>query len=259
MNQFEPLVTVVVPTHLEENEKYLHWCLKSILSSVGVDLEVICFSSAEKCPEVPKEVTLIHDPRIKSCTAKYMAGVKMSHPSSKYIMFISDDVMVSKYTIAELADSIGDYGIIMNPASNCDATTRYQTTYTLTKECFGGRKETCVVGLKSSLEEIAGFEQAVIDYPKTQRIWIDPGWVSYYCTMIPKQVLKAVGDIDERLDVRGNDVDYSYRARGLGVASMINLGVFCLHFGDKSLPKCTSKEQYDAADRVFQAKYASQK
>ena len=84
---------------------------------------------------------------------------------------------------------------------------------------------------------------------------IDPGWISFYCAMIPKTVLNRVGDLDEKLDVRYNDTDYCERARKLGIPSMINLGAFALHFGDRSLPKCTTAEQYADADKAWMEKH----
>lgn len=251
-----PIVTVVVPHHLNENDKYLNWCLKAILATEGIPIEVLAFSSAPQCPDVPENVTLRHDtdPAMKSCSAKYMAGYRMSHPSSKYMMFISDDVIVSKHTIKELADTLGDLGAIINPASNCDATTRYRTEYT-----FSNTADKWTVPLKCSLEDALPYlegNQGVIEKPLERRVIIDSGWVSFYCTMIPKVVMEAVGELDERLDVRHNDVDYCQRARALGAPSLINLGAFALHFGDKTIPKCTTEAQYAEADKVFQEKYS---
>lgn len=251
-DQMKPFVTVVVPFHLSENQKYLNWCLNAIKESVGIGVEILCFSSAKYAPDTPYGVELFHDPeKYSNVTKKYTAGYKMSHPGSKYMMYISDDVMVSKHTIAELADTIGDSGLILNPASNCDATTRYYSSYSVSNE-HGVSKQ---IPLKTTMEDMVGYQQAIIDYPKERRVLIDPGWVSFYCTMIPKSVMKAVGPLDEKLDVRHNDVDYCHRARKIGVPSMINLGVFACHFGDRTLPKCTTSEMYGDADKAFQEKY----
>ena len=241
-----PLVTVVVPHHLNENDKYLHWCLTSIMSSVDVELDVICISDAETDPAVPCGVTLRHDRTLNNVTKKWHAGLAMSDPRSKYVMLISDDVMVSKHTIGEMARTIGDVDMILNPASNCDATTRYYATFDL-----GGWP----IPHKLRIDQLEGREKQVIEFPKSRRILIDPGWVSWYCTMLPKSAVEKVGQLDERLDVRHNDVDYCHRARLIGIPSLINLGVFALHFGDVTLPKCTSPAEYAAADQAFQEKY----
>lgn len=246
MVQSNPLVTVIIPHHLDENQRYLNWCLTSILASVDVDLDVICLSDAENAPHTPDGVTLVHDTDLINVTRKWSKGLAMADPKSKYVMLISDDVMVSKYTIAGMARAIGDHQMILNPASNCDATTRYYTEF---------RLGDWAIPHKLTLEQLEGREQMVIDYPMHYPILIDPQWVSWYCTMLPKSVIEKVGLLDERLDVRHNDVDYCHRARQMGIPSLIHLGVFALHFGDKTLPKCTRPEEYDAADRAFQEKY----
>ena len=243
----KPLVTVISTNHLAENFNYLDWSLKSILSSVDVDFEVLCFSSAKECPEVDSKITLIHDPvKYSSCSAKFNAGVKMAHPNSKYICMVADDVMISKYLLMELSGVLEGNELIIGPASNCDSTTRYHTTYFL-----GSQEKHIRIGQKSSLEDIQGFEQNVIDHPRERRVLIDPGWISFYCTMMSKKVIDKVGLLDERMDVRWNDYQYCERARKLGIPSMIDLGTFALHFGDKTLPKCVTKEQYDQADKAF--------
>ena len=245
-----PLITVISVHHLNENDKYLHWSLTSIMASVGISFEVICLSDAPECPKVPDGVRLIHDKDLINVTKKWNKGLELASKESKYVVLISDDVMISKYMLAELADTIGDNLWIMNPASNCDATTRYKTEFIL-NDSFGNSRK---VSLKSTLEDIWGFEYGVINFPKERRILIDTGWISFYCTMFPKAVLKAVGELDERLDVRWNDYDYCARARKLGIQSLINLGVFCLHFGDRTLPKCTTQAQYDLADQAYREK-----
>ena len=247
-----PLVTVIVPNHLTENYPYLKWCVKSILSSERCDLEVLVISDAAHgyVSFEDKRVRSVWSQELNNCTKKWHHGVKYASPSSKYIMLISDDVMVSKHTIGEMARTIGDNQMILSPASNCDSTTRYHTDFFL-----GGPGDTIKIPLKCTLDQIKGYEQDVIDYPRGQKVLIDPGWVSFYCTMFPKTVLETVGDFDEQLDVRYNDVDYCQRARNLGIRAFVHLGVFALHFGDRTLPISTSKEEYDAADIAYFKKY----
>ncbi len=249
MAQSEPLVTVIVPHHLNQNDEYLHWCVKSVLASEGVALEVIVISDAEQAGDIP-EVTYVHNPDLNNVTKKWHYGVKMANPSSKYVMLISDDVMVSKYTIADLAQAIGDNQMILGPASNCDATTRFYAQFYAT--------EHKPMTLKMTMADLHPDQQAVIDFPKMNPILIDPGWVSFYCTMFPKTVLTAVGDFDEALDCRHNDVDYCQRARRLGIPALIHLGVYALHFGDKTLPLTTSQSDYAAADEAYRQKNAAQ-
>ena len=248
----QPLITVIVPHHLNRNEDYLKWCVKSILATELCPLEVLVMSDAERgvdCFNDPR-VTSMWNSSFNNLTKKWNECLRLASPASKYVMLISDDVMVSKHTIGEMARTIGDNQMILSPASNCDSTTRYHTDFFL-----GGPGDTIKIPLKCTLDQIKGYEQDVIDYPRGQKVLIDPGWVSFYCTMFPKTVLETVGDFDEQLDVRYNDVDYCQRARNLGIRAFVHLGVFALHFGDRTLPISTSKEEYDAADIAYFKKY----
>ena len=251
-----PKVTCIVPHHLNENDEYLKWCLRSITASVNANIEVICISDAEKPPNVECDpyILFIYDPTLNNATKKWHHGIKLARKDSKYIMLISDDVMVSKHTIAELANTIGDYAMIMGPASNCDANTRFHTQFKLTN----GFDE-ITVNQKETLENIKGFEQGVLEYPLSKRILIDLPWISFYCTMFPRVVLEALGDFDPALDCRWNDVDYCARAKDAGVGIIINLGCFALHFGDRTLPKSTTPEMYREADLAYINKYKGNK
>jgi hypothetical protein len=254
-----PQVTVIVPHHLNENDEYLSWCLKSVVASVGVDLEVICISDApnEVCHLNPGTVKMIWDRSLTNLTKKWNYGLKLSNPATQYVMLISDDVMVSKYTIAEMVSTAGDNRMILSPASNCDSTTRYHTEYVLERNINTplGTPGEIQIPQKCTLDDIRGYEDSVTKVSLERRILIDPGWVSFYCTLFPRKVLETVGEFDERMDCRYNDVDYCQRARSLGIPSLIHLGCFALHFGDRTLPKSTTIEEYKAADQAYAEKY----
>lgn len=239
-----PEVTVCVTHHLNENDKYVKACVRSLLASVGVEIEVIVVSDA------PKPLMLWPDSRVQliwsgefvTVPDKWKEALRVADPSAKLFLMVSDDVMVSKYMIADMVHAFKNVGeAIIAPMSNCDATTRY-----LANTGFP---------LKMELEGLVA-ESRIIDYPTTRRLLLLPqDWIGFYCVMMPKSVIEKVGHLDPSMEVRHNDVDYCFRARALGIPSLIHLGVFCLHFGDKTIPRCTTDEQYDASDKAFQRKY----
>lgn len=246
-----PKVTAIVPHHLNANDQYLKWCLYSISKSEGVDVEIICISDAEECPDIQGDVLCVHDRALSNVTKKWHHGLKLARKNSKYIMIISDDVMVSKHTIAGLCDVIREEKAIIGPMSNCDSTTRYLTQIFIT----GKMGQQIAIPLKCTLDTIAREEECVIDIPRSQTVLLPQQWIGFYCTLFPRTVLEAVGDFDEKLDVRHNDVDYCMRASRLGIPSLIHLGVFALHFGDRTLPYCTSPQEYAQADEAMKQKY----
>lgn len=247
MVQSNPLVSVIIPHHLNENDEYAKWCVKSVLASEGVDLEVIFVSDAPNwiIPADDSRLLVQHDfdQSLGNVTRKFKKGVELS--KGGLIMLISDDVMVSKHTIAAMANDIGG-DVIRGCASNCDSTTRYMAKY---------RLGDLPITLKMNMEDLKGQQQKIIDWPRMTSVLFPQPWLSFYCTMFPRKVLEDVGDFDESLDVRYNDVDFCSRAAKLGYLCVIHMGVFALHFGDKTLPKVTTPEMYAAADESYRNKY----
>ena len=237
-----PLVTVLVTHHLNENDKYLAACLRSVKASVGVNLEILAISDAAKRPDVADAV--VWDKTLVTCADKWEYAYKYSSPHSKYFMMISDDVMVSTRLISEFVSSIEGQEAIIGPMSNCDNGSRFFNR-----------------GLpfprKLTLEE---YEKIDPDHrwlgnDVQSLILIPQHCIGFYCAFMPKSVIEKVGMLDQSMEVRSNDVDYCFRARKLGIPSLVHLGVFALHFGDRTIPKVTSQAQYDAADAAFRFKY----
>lgn len=236
-------VTVIIPHHLNENDGYLMACVESIRSSDDIRITTIVISDAEHRPAIllHSSCILFHDKSLNNVTKKWHRGV--SEATTPYVMLISDDVIVTKHTIKALAMASGDHSIV-GPASNGDNGSRYHTRF------LAGDTELAV---KMDLSQVNPAD--VIDMPMTHPYIIPQSWISFYCTMFPRKLLEDVGDFDESLDVRYNDVDYCQRARAKGYGVALHLGVFALHFGDKTLPKVTSPEEYAKADESYRNKY----
>lgn len=249
-----PLVSVIVTTHLDENAPYLKLCLDSLLASEGVDFEVIVVSDTDRPPALPagKAFRLCHDKKLKLAGTKFNHAIKhLCHPQAKYLWLISDDVMVSKHAMLSMVHGMGENQIICNPMANGDNGTQYYTD-------LG-------VPLKLSYQDIVSGPHAYLEFAaatnRTAKPFLIrvPQFVAFYCTMMPRTVWDKVGEIDVRLDYRHNDQDYCLRAWQLGFPSMINLGAFAIHFGDKTIPKCVTTEELDECTRVFTEKYSVQR
>lgn len=240
-----PLVTCIVPHHLDENHEYLKLCLDSILASEGVDFEIVCVADTKERPRYERQderLFLLWDQELNTASSKLNWAAKRAR--GKYLWLISDDVMVSNGAMKTMVEGVGDNAIICNPMSNSDNGSQ-----------FFAKMDYPV---KLSKEDVDFGSLSIEEYSDgTSHAFLIPvrHFVSFYCTMIPKKVWDLVGELDEKMDVRGNDWDYCLRAQQKGIIPMINLGAFALHFGDKSLPKCTTQEQYAAADLAFMEKW----
>lgn len=250
-----PEITAIVTHHLNENDAYVNACVRSLLESVDVNMEIIVVSSAEKSPEAAAlpGVRVVHSPELNNASKKVNWAVTQAYSDSKYLLLVSDDVIVSKRCISTMMAGlklIGDKGITQ-PLSNGDNGSRFVANLTIENE----HGETLRLPVKATLEEIRPFERAIKDRFAGGPLLIPQAWLSFFCVMIPKACWNEVGELDQRLDSRHNDQDYCIRATQKGLPSVLNVGAFAFHFGDRTLPKVTTRADLDECSRVFQEKW----
>jgi hypothetical protein len=246
-----PMVTVIVTHHLDENQKYLDLCLENLLKSERfeygygfINIETIVLSDAPTCPNVPDGVTLVHNRDLNTATKKGHFGIAMASPDTKYFLFLSDDVVLHRWTIMHLVQDVGDNAWICNPMSNSDNGSRFISPTHPGPDLELEDFVECVPSICSD------------DAEHGETLLIRQDWVSFFCTLMPRAVWERVGPLDERLEVRGNDVDYCLRAAALGIPTFINFRAFAFHFGSKTLKKTVSPEQYAEADQAFRTKWS---
>ena len=247
-----PLVSVIIPHHLDENRHYLEKCVNSVLASkTPFPYEVIVVADSKNMPLFNESVTVYHDVSGALCNATRKAhfAVTKAHPESKYFLFISDDVVLGQSCMARMAEGMGDNHGICNPMSNSDNGSQYLTDMPMPVNIDPDwvSDERLAVMMQLMELKLAGLPKLILQ-PRC-------GWVAFYCTMIPRKSWALIGPIDERLDVRHNDQDYCYRAAAKNIPTLINLGAFALHFGSKTLGKTTNDAEKNEATRVFMEKW----
>lgn len=252
-----PDITAIITHHLNENDAYLNACVRSLLESVGVNMEIIVVSSAAKSPEAAAlpGVRVIHAPDLNNASKKVNWAVTQAYSDSKYLLLISDDVIVSKRCVNSLWQGlrmIGDRGIVQ-PVSNGDNGTRFIANLSVENE----QGEKLLLPVKATLEEIRPFERAIKDRFAGGPFLVIQDWLSFFCVMIPKTCWEEIGELDQRLDSRHNDQDYCMRAIQKQIPPCLNVGAFAFHFGDRTLPKVTTEADLEECSRVFREKWAS--
>lgn len=234
-----PLVTIIVAHHLDENQPYLDQCLGSVMKTEGVAFEVILLSDAKTCPRVPDHVTVVHDPKLDSCTKKFHQGVKLAHPESVFYLFLSDDVIVSKLMLLPMVRLGLERKVIINPMCNGDQGGRFLCP-------------DLKLPITADLGEI---DPALIEERSGPiDLVVCQDWLSFYCTLIRRDIWKEVGLLDERLETRHNDQDFCYRARRLGIQCVIHFGSLAFHYGSKTLSITNKPGEQEEASRIFQEK-----
>jgi len=247
-----PVVTVLLTHHLDENRKYVDLALKSVLASEGIEFEVILLCDTDTVPEVPPSVLVVHDNRLDTATKKVHHGIKLAHPASKYFLLLSDDVIVSKDMIANMVKwQDPEMGFIMNPLSNSDIGGR------ILINLQASREDGKTVQLKPDMDysDMEGFTHCVQNFGVSIPMLVRQPWVSFFCTMIPRKVWEIAGPLDEALEYRHNDEDLCLRAERLGIPTLINFSAFAFHFGTKTLYKAAKPGEMDEASRHFARKW----
>jgi hypothetical protein len=251
------VISVLLLHHLDENRKYLNLAMEGLENSTGVPFEVVVLADSETPPEVPGHFTLVHNPALDTATKKVHFGVKMADPKSKYFVIHSDDVVLAKDTLATLARNIGDHAMILNPLTNNDQNTRFLTHLVLTSDDYMNQ-DSYVMPVNAVLEDVRGWEKHLLEYStpfKDQGLLVRQEWVTFACTMIPRGVWQAVGDLDPELETRHDDQDYCFRAMQLGIPTFIDMGAFAFHFGSRTLSKSVKIGEQAAATAHFQKKW----
>jgi hypothetical protein len=242
-----PAVSVIITHHLDRAKPALALCLEGMLRSRGVPFELILVSDTETEPVIPDvespdcvRHTVYQDKTLNLASLKVNWAVKNAvHPLAKYLWLVSDDVVVSERTMGKMVRGQEMLPGIHNPMSNSDNGSQFLADWE-------------GMSVKEDVRPWKGLREM-----ETQNaILVPKPWVAFYCTMMPREVWDKVGELDARLDYRHNDQCYCIRAAQLGIPCMINFGAFALHFGDVTLPYCTTPDQLDECTRVFQEKYA---
>lgn len=251
------MVTVILTHHLPINRPYLDLALKSVLQSVDVPIEVILVCDYDlKDIQHADNLTVIINPELNNATKKVHHAIPFAAKDSKYIMLMSDDVVVSRYLIREQCKILGTCNFILNPFSNADIGSRFYTNMFLsTKE--GEQKSSVILRPDCCIEEFRHFEDRIFSCPGIVEICVATDWQPFYCTMFSKETWNKVGPLDEALEVRHNDEDWCYRAKKLSIQSMINLKAFAIHFGSRTLRATVTDAEKQVATDHFISKYKS--
>lgn len=218
-----PLVSVIIPHHLNQNQRYLDACLES-LEHQKSGLEILVTSSAPQKPSVPDFVRLHWPIDSKHYAEKINKSIKLTDPRSKYVLLGSDDLIFSHNSVHKLAQMCADYAVILNPVSNCDNQYLYEGSFSI-----DGFDVPRFLRMEDMPEKAW---RLIKELPMTgPQIMFPQRYVCFYCSMIPRKVLDMVGPLDENFRTGFEDTDYCYRAKLKGIQCAITPFSYVHHWG----------------------------
>lgn len=240
-----PKCGLVIATYLEQNQKYLDECLKSIknLNYPKELLEIVIVSSGEYTPN-SHGYRNIH----KQNQTHYPSAVNIgiaSLETAEYFFILNDDVILSKNSLINLVSSALKYpSAIMQPMSTCDNWWRYIFAMPL--------------GLNNRFyryEDLVGRFDEIQNIESKRDGHIIADWVPLYATLISRRIWETVGCLDDNFKTGQDDLDYGFRAKAKGIVCLIDLSAFALHFGGVTADIALTKEIRDENVTYFEGKW----
>lgn len=236
-----PLISVILPFHKQENEKYLRQTIKSLRMQNELTIEVIIVLTEGVTFEgyLPNNFKTYTMPGKSTFAKKMNYGVRLSDPRSQFIMLLSDDVVLSDGCLKAMAESCDGNHVIVNPMSNCDNERLYFTPIPWKQV--------------NNLEDVNVEE--ILFYKNRIDLQVVTDAVCFYATMIPRATWDLVGELDEAYDTGCEDTDYCMRAKKLGIPCMITFRAFAFHFVGKTSSEYCTKEITEANHDLFAKKW----
>lgn len=241
-----PLVSVIIPHHLNQNQNYLDICLESLSRQPGIEsghIEVIVTSSAPCKPKVPEFATLHWPIESKHYAEKINKSIALTNPNSKYILLGSDDLIFSYGSVMKLCEMAGDYAVILNAMSNCDNHYFFEGDISVK----GKTLDRFMTIDQLSKEQIESIMQTPFIGPK---VMFPQRYVCFYCTLIPRNVYNLVGPLDENYLTGYEDADYCEMAKQKQIGCAITPHTMIFHWGGR-----TSSKTVTEADKAHNPAY----
>lgn len=245
------LVSIIIAHHDIKNKAYLEMCLESVSRQDVDDKEVIVVDSSEVKKDYPDWVKPIYVPHTTNSAVAYNLAEKATDQSSKYLLMLNDDVVMTKGALAELIDSMKDNPVIMNAFSNCDTEIYYWADMKLHKD----NDDWLQLPRQFDLEFVKGYEEDMFSLRRTQRIIMPVPFVCFYATIMQHKLWQDLGGLDEQFASGPDDRDFCERAALQKTISVINFGTTIWHFGGRTIaikdPNEVAKNREVNADKYL--------
>lgn len=246
----QPLVSVIICSYLEENERFVQLALESIRRQTHKNLELVYVSSTRSIVDRSKEMGEIpvkhyhSQARMHYPEAVAKGYEKVSH-EAKFILLLNDDCFMADDCLENLL-LVAHPQLILNPLSNCD-----DGYFHLGLNGYMEGNSCTKIDRQPTYESIMPIKEKIMTSPIRYPPHVSfTGFAPFYCTLMPKQTWELVGGIDRAYRTGADDLDFGIRARALGYRTGIALNAYALHFSGKSADVAITNE-----DREFNAEY----
>lgn len=247
-------VSLIIQTYHPDSKRYLDLCIDSIkrLNFPKDKLEVILVARKDYAPEFDGVKTVTPDKEHYSPAHGLNFGVTQSNPNSEVLMFLNDDTILSKHSLFNMVQALGDQRLMLNPISPCDNYVSYCLH-------FGFPKDGQFLSLVEKHYRYEQLKPFFEDLMNAQSVYpqglINQDFLCMFATMISRKHFEEIGPFDENFHCGQDDIDYSKRAveKGLRLAACLDAVIW--HFGGVTVDQTLSVEQRKANARYFKQKW----
>jgi len=224
-------VHIVIP-HYAPRSDYVSLAVRSALESEGSFSRSVSVVSSSKAgpPEVDSRANVSHQYERLSFAQAVNKGLVNHPPQTTHFFVFNDDAILSKDALQQMLNVVGNSEMILNPWSNCDKGWLHNDTLLLGPDKDLHPNMVIEEFNKDQIESLFVYEPRNIHSNVTN----ETTFCALYATMFPKAVLDKVGYLYEGFSNGGEDADFSYRARRLGIESYWTRFAFVFHFGGKT-------------------------
>lgn len=247
-----PLVSVIIPWHLDEMSDYVILCLESLKKQSLREIEVIVYSCVDRALhdqiadiyQNDSRFKFSHDEEKTYYATKCNRAVAKSDPNSRYLLLGSDDIIFSHNALRNMALWAADHDIILNPFCNTDLGWYFHTALPFGLKKFMRRNELTGATVTS-----------IENYQPTLNLLIPTNHNAFYATLMPRKVWNVVGTLEEKYKTGYEDTDYCMRARQHNVQTFFTTGAFIFHFGGATSSKTVTPEERVYNEATFKQKW----
>lgn len=223
-------VHVVIP-HYSPRLDYIDLAVKSAVESTGVRTSIIVVSSSKNRPDYPQyegKVKVIWSDKHLTFSQANNIGLRECPSDATHIFMLNDDAILSKNALKVMVDVIGDKEMVLNPYSNCDKGWLHNDSMVVNgKDLHPG------MNIESfTQDDLTKLQEYDTNHARTD--FVESPFAAFYGTMMSVATFNKVGILSEEYRNGGEDADYCFRAKGMGIKVGWTPKAFIFHFGGKS-------------------------
>ena len=251
-----PKVTIILPTWLEKNKRYLDLAIESIrnLNYPKEQIETILIGRKSYKPEYDGVLSIAPYSDEFANPVGVNFGAKHASPDSKYLLLFNDDAILTKNSILKMVElsELNSAPLVLNGISPCDSW--------LYAAIFQYKKDGQIKHVQKKFTRYEDFvgdfkEMMDADSVYAPMLWTQVPFLCLYASMVPRNLWNELGGFNENFETSADDLDFCHRAMQAGAQLAVATNVLIWHFGGVTSSETMTYELRKKSARVYRDYY----